>query len=198
MPPSTTTADAASSVQISFYDAEGKLNPDFGGQLHDLRDSISISLTGDSSKFLSAQAFLDSADATSTASLKSYPLQIGRAKNTIVETDEAFAGMTGTYDFEPNTSYVVKLKITSNTSPYNAFYARFSIGGAAATLSYSFLYRTTFDTISATVENVDDIQAGLPIKLQVNMDFPIVKDVRRPKELIFTFDFLTTQIPSRW
>ena len=186
MPPSTTTADAASSVQISFYDAEGKLNPDFGGQLHDLRDSISISLTGDSSKVLSAQAFLDSADATSTASLKSYPLQIGRAKNTIVETDEAFAGMTGTYDFEPNTSYVVKLKITSNTSPYNAFYARFSIGGAAATPSYSFLYRTTFDTISATVENVDDIQTGLPIKIAAPMVFS--SDARRPKDMIFTFD----------
>jgi hypothetical protein len=187
MPPSTTTADAASSVQISFYDADGTLNTDFGGQLHDSRDSIGIVLSGDSSKVLSAQAFLDSADATSTASLKSYPLQIGTS-NTIVETDEAFAGMAGSYDFALNTPYVVKLKITSNISPYNAFYARFSIGGAAATPSYSFLYRTVSDTLTPSVENVDEIQTGSTIKIAAPMSFPDSSDARRPKDMIFTFD----------
>ena len=201
MQPTTTTADAASSVKISFYDADGTLNPDFGGQLNDSRDSISISLTGDSSKVLSAQAFIDSADATSTASLKSYALQFG--SNTIVATDEAFAGMAGSYPFTANTStantstantstantsYVVKLKITSNTSPYNALYARFSIGEAVATPSYNFFYRTDPDTLTPTVVNVDDIQKGLPIKIAAPMGFPDINDLRRPRDMIFTFD----------
>ena len=188
MPPSTAPP---SSVQVSFYNSDGTKNTSYTAQLNDSRNSFSLTLVGDSSKVLNAQVYIDSADATDTSSLKTFPLKLGTG-NEFVETAKAYPGMGGAYSFVVKSNYAVKAKIVLNTQGFPNLYARFSIAGGAETPSYDFRYRTDPDTLTPSVENVDEIQTGLPIIIAAPMGFPDNSpdnsDTRRPKDMIFTFD----------
>ena len=184
MPPSTAPP---SSVQVSFYDSNGTKNPNYSGQMNDSRNSFSLTFVGDSSDVLSAQVYIDSAVATNTASLKTFQLKLG-SRNDFVETEQAYSGMGGSYSFVESSTYAVKVKLVLNSTGYPAIYARFSIAGGAETLSYNFRYRTVPDTLTPSVENVDEIQTGSTITINAPMSFPDSNDTRRPKDMIFTFD----------
>ena len=184
MPPSST---APSSVQVSFYDSNGTENTNYSGQMNDSRKEFDIQVFGDSSNVLNAQVYIDSAVATNTASLKTFQLKLG-SRNDFVETEQAYSGMGGSYSFVESSTYAVKVKLVLNSTGYPALYARFSIAGGAETPSYKFIYRTVADTLTPSVENVDEIQTNSTIKIAAPMVFPDSSDSRRPKDMSFTFD----------
>lgn len=173
---------------LTFYGSDGTLNTNYTGQLNDNRSDIVLSIIGDSSNVRTAQLYIDSAEATNTATLKSYKLRVG-GDNTIKAAGQA--GEPETYPFVNDDHYALKAKIVLKTAGFPTLYAKFSIDGAAETASYNYLYRNTLDTIlSATITNPDNIENGSNIDILAPMDFTDVSDTRLPVDMMFTFDTL--------
>jgi photosystem II stability/assembly factor-like uncharacterized protein len=75
-----------------------------------------------------------------------------------------------------------------NSTNYPALYGKFSINTTTETAAYNFLYRTNVDTLTATVTNPNVIQNNSTIIINAPMTFTNTNDLRRPNELMFTFD----------
>lgn len=181
------TTTTSTSVKVKFYNADGSLNTDYSGQLHDNRSDVSIVLNGDSTKVLTAKLFVDSDAATNTATQKQFSCQMGTATT---------VGKTGhnAYAFVNNNLYSLKNIIVLNTSGYPTLHAKFNISGATETQSYTYMYTTTTNTFSIsspTVTNPNDVQYDGSMTISAEIDFTTnPADTRKPVDVVFTFDIM--------
>ena len=160
----------STSVQVTFHDKDGVKNTNYTGQLSDNRNAFGLTINGDTTAVLTAQVFVDRAEATDTATLKSFKLRMMSENN--IGTSLTVATNDIHYNFIDGENYAIKIKLVLNSANFTTLYAKFTVsGGTAPTPSYNYLHRTTLDTVNATVINHNAIENGSDITFLAPIQF---------------------------
>ena len=165
------TTQPSTSIPLVFYGQNGVQNTDYTGQLNDNRDSVVLTLRGNSSNVLTAQLYVDSADATNAANLKTYKLRMDC--DNFVGTSSTVASNDNHYAFVDGERYALKIKLVLNSVNYPTLYAKFVVD-QTQTPSYDYLFRTTPDVIDsslAAVTNPNDVENGSTISILAPMQY---------------------------
>jgi len=164
------------------------------GTLIDNRNylTLHLSYTDNVAKFVNAQVLIDSINATSPATLKSYNLKLGQ---NFIGTSSSVSANDIRYNFTNLSRYSIKVKAVTNDGSVETLYSQY-LNDEPPSSSYNFLFRSdggdVFDVdANCNVTNPSGIegQAGNVI----DIDCPLViaepgADSRVPSKVLFTFD----------
>jgi hypothetical protein len=158
---------ATSVVSVHFVDKNGIVNTAYSANLSDKRKHAKIEMFGDRSALSSAQMFVDSAYATSTAGFKPFQL----AQTTLIGSETTVNPATDcVYGFVDDTKYSLKMKleVAASGAP---LYGEFVVNGMNVGRSYTYHHdEEGGNTIgTAVVSNPLALETGEDLAMEIVM-----------------------------
>lgn len=164
------------------------------GTLIDNRNylTLNLSYTDSVANFVNAQVLIDSIDATSPATLKSYNLKLGQ---NFIGTSSSVSANDIRHSFTDLSRYSIKIKAVTNDGSVTTLYSQYA-NDESPSSSYNFLFRSdggdVFDVdANCNVTNPNDIEGAADNVIEIVCPLIIaepVADSRVPSKLLFTFD----------
>lgn len=163
------------------------------GTLIDNRNylTLNLSYTDSVAKFVNAQVLIDSIDATSPATLKSYNLKLGQ---NFIGTSSSVSANDIRHSFTDLSRYSIKIKAVTNDGSVTTLYSQYA-NDESPSSSYNFLFRSdggdVFDVdANCNVINSNDIEGAADnvIVIVCPLIAEPAADSRVPSKVLFTFD----------
>lgn len=164
------------------------------GTLIDNRNylTLNLSYTDNVANFVNAQVLIDSIDATSPATLKSYNLKLGQ---NFIGTSSSVSANDIRHSFTNLSRYSIKVKAVTNDGSVTTLYSQYATDELPSS-SYNFLFRSDGGDVFASdancnITNPNEIEGvdGNVIEINCPLDIAAAGDDSRvPSKVLFTFD----------
>ena len=164
------------------------------GTLIDNRNYLTLNLNyaDNVANFVNAQVLIDSIDATSPATLKSYNLKLGQ---NFIGTSSSVSANDIRHSFTNLSRYSIKVKAVTNDGSVTTLYSQYA-NDESPSSSYNFLFRSDGGDVFASdancnIANPNEIEGVDGNVIEIDCPLDIAQpgaDSRVPSKVLFTFD----------